>query len=110
MLPRVRVHPRNGWFTSSESSSDDSSLDSAARRKKKELKDAAANWVAPTSTGVTNSEAIVQYEDLKTGKIYDEMEVIPVIGAECPFDEVVTAQQRFLLEYRRRQVDAFTPP
>lgn len=66
-------------FPSSESSSDDSSLDSAARRKKKELKDAAANWVAPTSTGVTNSEAIVQYDDLKTGKIYSEMEVIPAI-------------------------------
>lgn len=62
---------------SSESSSDDSSLDSAARKKKKDLKDAAANWVAPTSTGVTNSEAIVNYDDLKTGKIYSEMEVNP---------------------------------
>ncbi len=72
------VLPRFGWFPSSESSSDDSSLDSAARRKKQELKAAAANWVAPTSTGVTNSEAIVQYDDLKTGKIYSEMEVIPV--------------------------------
>lgn len=61
--------------TRSESSSDDSSLDSAARKKKNELKQAAANWVAPTSTGVNNSEAIVQYDDLKTGKIYSEMEV-----------------------------------
>ncbi|CAM9329738.1 unnamed protein product [Pylaiella littoralis] len=60
---------------SASSSDDDSSLDSVARKKKQELKAAAANWVAPTSTGVTNSEAIVQYDDLKSGKIYTEMEV-----------------------------------
>lgn len=59
----------------SDDSSDDSSMDSATRKKKADLKRAAASWVAPTSTGVTNSEAIVEYDDLKTGKIYTEMEV-----------------------------------
>ncbi|CAM9956840.1 unnamed protein product, partial [Ectocarpus fasciculatus] len=68
------------WERQSESSSDDSSLDSAARKKKNDLKQAAANWVAPTSTGVNNSEAIVQYDDLKTGKIYSEMEEMKARG------------------------------
>ncbi|CAM9854759.1 unnamed protein product [Ascophyllum nodosum] len=65
---------RDTHRASAASSSDDSSLDSAARRKKQELKKAASDWVAPTSTGVDNSEAIVQYDDLKTGKIYQEIE------------------------------------
>ncbi|CAM9686326.1 unnamed protein product, partial [Hapterophycus canaliculatus] len=75
------------------SSDDDSSLDSAARKKKKDLKQAAADWVAPTLTGVNNSEAIVQYDDLKTGKIYTEMEEMKARGvgvnqAVDDYDEV----------------------
>lgn len=72
----------------SESSSDDSSLDSAARAKKAALKAAASNWVAPTSTGVTNSEAIVQYDDIKSGRIYDEMEVRDPYVFQCPLRKI----------------------
>ncbi|CAN0194942.1 unnamed protein product, partial [Scytosiphon promiscuus] len=75
------------------SSDDDSSLDSAARKKKRDLKQAASDWVAPTYTGVNNSEAIVQYDDLKTGKIYTEMEEMKARGvgvnqAVDDYDEV----------------------
>lgn len=72
------INAANTVRSSESSSEDDSSLDSAALKKKRELKQAAANWVAPTVTGVNNSEAIVQYDDLKTGKIYTEMEVSAV--------------------------------
>ncbi|KAG5179530.1 hypothetical protein JKP88DRAFT_280231 [Tribonema minus] len=34
----------------------------------------AIDWIAPTTSGTTNSEAIAKYEDLKTGKIYTELE------------------------------------
>eukprot|EP00752_Nemacystus_decipiens_P004539 g4143.t1 len=77
---RARQAKTNDCIESS--SDDDSSLDSGARRKKEELKKAAASWVAPTSTGVNNSEAIVNYDDLKTGKIYTEMEEMKARGVD----------------------------
>ncbi|CAB1100732.1 unnamed protein product [Ectocarpus sp. CCAP 1310/34] len=79
-----------------ESSSDDSSLDSAARKKKNELKQAAANWVAPTSTGVNNSEAIVKYDDLKTGKIYSEMEEMKArgVGVDHAVDDYEAVKEK----------------
>ncbi|CAM9659196.1 unnamed protein product, partial [Chrysoparadoxa australica] len=50
-----------------ESDDDDSSEDSDESKEK-------IDWVAPTASGVDNSEAISNYDDLKSGRIYEELE------------------------------------
>lgn len=40
------------------------------------------DWIAPTASGIENSKAIANYDDLKTGKIYEELDEMKKRGIQ----------------------------